>query len=60
MIKMMCGMRLVDRVLTDVLCDMVDVVVKIEDVIIQSLLRWYGRVMRRDIDFQIRKLWKLK
>ena len=60
MIKMMCGMRLVDRVLTDVLCDMVDVAVKIEDVIIQSLLRWYGRVMRRDIDFQIRKLWKLK
>ena len=60
MIKMMCGMRLVDRVLTDVLCDMVDAVVKIEDVIIQSLLRWYGRVMRRDIDFQIRKLWKLK
>ena len=60
MIKMMCGMRLVDRVLTDVLCDMVDVVVKIEDVILQSLLRWYGRVMRRDIDFQIRKLWKLK
>ena len=60
MIKMMCGMRLVDRVSTDVLCDIVDVVVKIEDVTIQSLLRWYGHVMRRDIDFQIRKLWKFK
>ena len=30
-IKMMCGVRLVDRVLTDVLRDRVNVVVKIED-----------------------------
>ena len=34
MIKMMCGIRLVDSVLTDVLCDRVGVVVKIEDMII--------------------------
>ena len=34
MIRMMCGVRLVDRVLTDVFW--VGVVVKIEDMIIQS------------------------
>ena len=34
MIRMMCGMRLVDRVPTDVLQDRVGVVVKIEDLII--------------------------
>ena len=32
-------MRLVDKVLTDVLYDRVDVVMKIEDMIIQSRLR---------------------
>ena len=36
MIRMMCGVRLVDRVLTDVFWDRVGVVVKIEDMIIQS------------------------
>ena len=35
MIRMICGVRLVD-VSTYVFCDMVDVVVKIEDFIIQS------------------------
>ena len=35
MISMICGVRLVD-VSTYVFCDMVDVVVKIEDFIIQS------------------------
>ena len=39
-----CGVRLVDRVSTDVLCDRVSVDVKIENMIIQSLLRWYGHV----------------
>ena len=39
-IRMMCGVRLVDRVLTDVLRDRVSVVVKNED-IIQRRLQWY-------------------
>ena len=34
MIRMICGVRLVDRVSTDVLRDRVGVVVKIEDMII--------------------------
>ena len=37
-IKMMCGVRLVVKVLTDVLYDRVGVVMKIEHVIIQSRL----------------------
>ena len=53
MIRMMCGMRLVDRVPTDVLQDRVGVVVKIEYLIIRNCLRWYGHVMRGDINFQI-------
>ena len=44
MIRMMCGVRLVARVSTEVFCDRVDVVEKIED-IIQSCLQWYGHVM---------------
>ena len=47
MIRMMCGARLVDRVLTDVLRDKVEFVLKIEDMIIQNRLRRYGHVMRR-------------
>ena len=53
MIRMMCGVRLVDRVTTNVFRDRVGVVVKIEDMIIQSRLRWYGHVMRGDINSQI-------
>ena len=45
MIRMMCGVRLVDRLLT-VLCDRVGVVMKIEDMIIQSRRWWYGHVMK--------------
>ena len=52
MIRMMCRVRLVDRVLTEVLCDRVGVV-KIEEMIIQSCPRWYGHVIRGDIIFQI-------
>ena len=48
----MCGKRLVDRVLIDILCDSVGVVVEIED-IIQSRLQWYSHVMHRDINSQI-------
>ena len=50
MIRMMCWVRLVDRVSTDVLRDRVGVAVKIEDMIIQSRLSWYGHVMRGDIN----------
>ena len=53
MMRMMCGVRLVDRVSTDVLHDRVGVVVKIEEMIVQSRLRWYGHVMRGDISYQI-------
>ena len=55
-IRMMCGVRLVDRVSTDVLRDRVGVVVTIEDFIIQRRLRWYGHVIRRDISYQIREV----
>ena len=41
MIRMMCGVRLVDRVSTEVLRDRVGVVVKIEDMITQSRQGWY-------------------
>ena len=52
MIRLICGVRLADRMSTDVLQDRVGVAVKIED-IIQSCLRWYGHVMRGDISSQI-------
>ena len=50
MIRMMCGVKLVDRVSTGVLRDRVGVVVKIEDMIIQSCLQWYGDIMHGDIN----------
>ena len=52
----MCGVRLVYRVSADVLRD----VVKIEDMIIQSRLRWYGHVMRADINSQIREVMEVE
>ena len=66
MIRMMCGVRLVEKLLIDVLCDRVGVVMKTEDTIIQSRLRWYGHVMHGDINSQIREVieveitWKRK
>ena len=54
-----CGVRLVDRVSTDVLRDRMGVVVKI-DMIIQSLLQWHGHVMRRDINSQIGELMEVE
>ena len=60
MIRMICGVRLADRVLTDVLWDRVNVIVKIEDIIIQSHLRWYGHVMRGDINSKIREVMDLE
>ena len=60
MIRMICGVRLTDRVLTDVFWDRVNVIVKIEDIIIQSHLRWYGHVMRGDINSEIREVMDLE
>ena len=54
MIRMMSGVRLTNRVSTNVLRDRVGVM-KIEDVIIPSRLRWYCHVMRGDINFQMRE-----
>ena len=53
MIRMMCSVRLVDSMLTDVLRDRVGVVLMIKDFIIQRCLRWYGHVIHRDISSQI-------
>ena len=50
MIRMMCEVRLVDRVLTHVLGDRVGVFVKIEDMIIQSHLWSCGHVIHQDIN----------
>ena len=53
------GRRTVDavltnnRVLTDAFCDRMGVVVKMEVMIIQSHLPWYGHVMRANINPQI-------
>ena len=60
MIRMMCGVRLVDRVSTDVLCDRLGVVVKNEDMIIQSCLWWYGHVMCGGINSQIRAVMEVQ
>ena len=59
MIRMTCGVRLVDRVSTNVLRDRVGVVVKIED-IIQNRLQWYGHVMRKDINSQRREVMEVE
>ena len=56
MIKMMCGVRLFDRVSTDVLQDRVGAVVTIEGFIIQRRLQWYDHVIHRDITSQIREV----
>ena len=60
MIRMMCGVKLIDRVSTDVLCDRVGVVVKIKDMIIHSSLRWCGHVMRGDTNSQIREVMEVE
>ena len=56
----MGGVRLVDRVSTDVIRDRVGVVVKIEDMIFQSCMLCYGHVRRRDINSQIREVMELE
>ena len=59
MMRMMCGVRLVYRVST-VLWNRVSVVLKIEHMIIQSCLRWYGHVMRGDITSQIHEVMEVE
>ena len=60
MIRMMCGVRLVDTMSTDVLCYRIGVVVKIENMLIQSRLRCQGHVMRRGINSQICDVMEVK
>ena len=60
MTRMICGVRVIDRVLIDVLRDRVGVFLKIEDMIIQSCLRWYRHVMCRDINSQIHEVMEVE
>ena len=56
MIRMTCGVRLGDRVSTDVPWDRVGVVVTIKGFRLQRRLRWYGHVIHRDVSSQIREV----
>ena len=58
-IKMIYGVKLVDRVSTDVLSDTVGVV-KISDMIIQSCLQGYGHIKRGDINSQIHEVMEIE
>ena len=60
MIRMTCGVRLVDRVSTDILRDRVGVIVKIEDLMIQSRLQWSGHVMHGDMNSQMREVMEVE
>ena len=60
MIRMMCGVRLADRVSTDVLRYMVGIIMKIKDMIIQISLWWYGHIIHQDITLTYVRLWSLK
>ena len=60
MVMMMCGMRLVDWVSTYVLRDRVGGNVKIEGMIIQNHLWWYGNVMRGYVNYQIREVMEVE
>ena len=46
-VRTMCGVRLVDRVSSDVLKERVCVVVKMEDILVPSHLRRYENVIPR-------------
>ena len=59
-IRMINAVRLVDRLSTNVLRDRVGVNVKIEDMIIQSRLWWYGHVIHEDINSRIREVMELE
>ena len=53
-------LRLVDRVKNDVLRDRIGVIVKIEDMIMQSHMRWHGHVIHRDFKSSIREVMELE
>ena len=59
-IRMINAVRLVDRLSTNVLRDRVGVNVKIDDMIIQSRLWWYGHVIHEDINSRIREVMELE
>ena len=60
MIRMLCGVILVDTKSTDVFQDRMGVAGKIEDMIIQSCMGWYGHVMHADINPQISEVMKVQ
>ena len=60
MIRMIFELRLVGRVSTDVLQDRVGVVVKMEDMIMQSHLQRYAHVILQGIISQIREVMELQ
>ena len=60
MIRMICEMRLFDRVLANVPSDSVHVVLKIENITNPSHMRWYSQIMREVISSHIREVMELK
>ena len=44
-IRKMCGVRLIDRILSDVLRERVDIFVKKEDILVHGRLLWYGHIL---------------
>ena len=60
MIRMMCVLRLVNRVSSNSLREKVEVVVKIEDILRHSCLQWHGHVIRRYTNSQIHEAMELE
>ena len=60
MIRMMYGVRPIHKVLIDFLCDRVGVVVKINEMIMQSHLQWYGHAICQVINYQIREVLEIE
>ena len=44
-IRKMCGVRLIDRILSGVLRERVDIFVKKEDILVHGRLLWYGHIL---------------
>ena len=55
MLRMMCGVTLKDLVRSDVIAERLNVDC-IEDYLRTKRLRWFGHVMRRDVDVDVRRL----
>ena len=56
----MCRVSLIDRVSSSVLREKVGVDVKMEDTLVHGRLQWYGHVIRRDTNSQIREIMELE